>query len=137
MRRTVVLLAALTGLPLAAAAAQEEEKPKIRRNPDVISAEEIAARPDLQTALDAVQRLRSSWLRIRGRGSPTADPAPIVVYVDGIRMGGIEMLRNYPARQIQEMRRMNAADATTRYGTDHSSGAIIVTTARIGPPPGA
>jgi hypothetical protein len=127
----LLALLALVALPEVAAA--QDEKPKIRRRPDVITAAEIAERSDLQNAYDAVQRLRSAWLRTRDIGSATRGPSPIVVYIDGIRANGLDDLRNIQVSTVVEMQKLNANDATTRYGTDHMSGAILVTTARARP----
>jgi hypothetical protein len=43
-------------------------------------------------------------------------------------MNGIEALRDLPVEVVQEIRYMNSRDATMQYGTDHGSGAILVTT---------
>jgi len=76
------------------------------------------------SALAAIQRLRPNWLRTR-------TGAPPQVHVDGnFQMGGIETLRTIPIAEIQEMEYLNAADATTRFGTNYVSGAILVTTKR-------
>ncbi|MGD8321053.1 MAG: hypothetical protein PVJ02_11370 [Gemmatimonadota bacterium] len=71
---------------------------------------------------DAIGRLRPNWLRGRGGATP-------VVMVDGNRQaGGMDVLRSLPVVDIQELRYMSAADATTRYGTGFDGGAILVTT---------
>jgi hypothetical protein len=76
------------------------------------------------SALAAIQRLRPNWLRTR-TGTPPR------VHVDGnFQMGGIETLRTIPIAEIQEMEYLNAADATTRFGTNYVSGAILVRTKR-------
>ncbi len=77
-------------------------------------------------ALQAVQRLRSQWLRSRG-GATGEQP---VLYVDGTRRGGAEELRFIRADEIASMEYMSASDATTRFGTGHGGGAIMVTSRR-------
>ena len=75
-------------------------------------------------AYEAVQRLRPNWLR--PRGGQTAQ-----VMVDGSRQPGrLNVLRQYRAAQIEEMRYMSSSDATTRYGTGYDGGAILITTRR-------
>jgi hypothetical protein len=130
MRWPLLVLLTLLAAPAVARTQQPEEKPRIRRSPDLITAAEITERSDIQTAYDAVQRLRSAWLRSRDVGNVSRSPAPIVVYIDGMRAGGLEALAALQASRVVEMRRLNASDATTRYGTDHTSGAIVVTTVR-------
>jgi hypothetical protein len=76
------------------------------------------------SALAAIQRLRPNWLRTR-------TGAPPQVHVDGnFQMGGVETLRTIPIADIQEIEYLNAADATTRFGTNYVSGAILVKTKR-------
>ena len=87
-----------------------------------------------QNALEAVQNLRPSMLIPRGVGSDatglSAATIPIIIYMDDVRLGEPSSLTNIPANRVKEIRFMNARDATTRYGTGHSSGVIVVTTKR-------
>lgn len=75
------------------------------------------------SALEAVRRLRPRWLQTR-------TGAPPRVHVDGNPVGTSENLGSYRATDVQEMRYLNAADATTRFGTNYISGVILVTTRR-------
>jgi hypothetical protein len=52
---------------------------------------------------------------------------PLVVYMDDVRQFGDLVV--IPSR-VKEIRFLNSRDATTRYGTGHSSGVILVTTKR-------
>lgn len=71
---------------------------------------------------DAIGRLRPDWLRGRGGALPA-------VMMDGNRQGGgMDVLRSLRVVDVQELRFMNASDATTRYGTGFQGGAILVTT---------
>lgn len=81
------------------------------------------------TAMEAVQQLRSRWLRRRGPSS-VQDPTPAgpLVYMDGRRFGELESLDRVDVRSIEEIRFISAIDATTRYGTGHSGGVILITT---------
>ena len=75
-------------------------------------------------ALQVIQRLRPRWLQTRSGDSP-------VVYVDGARRGsGLGDLRGLRSADIQQMEYMSANDASTRFGTGHTGGAIMVTTRR-------
>lgn len=79
---------------------------------------------DAPTALDAIQRLRPQYLwtgRIRAAEAPR-------VYVDGMFVGGLNALRDIASTTIHEIRRLDALEATTRYGTGHPGGAILITT---------
>jgi len=74
-------------------------------------------------ALQVVQRLRPNWLRQRGGVSE-----PLVLYVDGTRRGGADDLRFIRADEVEQMDYMSPSDATTRFGTGHTGGAILVQT---------
>ena len=84
------------------------------------------------TATDAysvVSRLRPLWLRPRGTGSfgQGGQPSPLVVYLDGARYGSIDTLRSIDSNIVREMQYLSASEATTRFGTGHDQGAILVT----------
>jgi hypothetical protein len=92
----------------------------------VITEQELS-RVDVATAYEAVQRLRPDFLRPRGAVSIRNQRASLpVVYVAGIRQGGPETLRNVRLGDVLEIHYLNSVDATTRYGTDHVGGAIII-----------
>ena len=101
-----------------------------RGSANVILSEEIAA-SGTANVLQAIKLLRPSMLR--GRSGSTSDQsgsADIVVYQDGVKSGGPNALEAMPTIAVREIRFMNAADATTRFGTGHPMGAILVTTKR-------
>lgn len=123
----LVCLAALV-LPAGLAAQDTTRKdPRPRRNPDLISEQEVQAAPDASTtALDLVRQLRPSWLRQRGAGSIRLTTPPAQVYVGGVRRGGPGALQDVPRASIREIQHLNGADATMHYGMGHESGAILV-----------
>jgi len=99
-----------------------------RKDPNVITEAELSSRPTL-TALQAVEQLRPQFLRIRGTttlgNAQTGDV--IWVYVDGTRMGQVDVLHNIGVHEVREIRYLNPSEATNRYGTGHVQGAILVT----------
>lgn len=108
-------------------AAQTVGAPDGRRSTDQITQAEIA-RASVATAYDAVQRLRPAFLRTRGRGSFRFDPQQAVVYLDGTPIGGPDALRRINSTDVHAIRYLRGPDATTRYGTGHEGGAILVET---------
>jgi hypothetical protein len=100
-----------------------------QRSSSVVTAEELAAQP-MNNLYDALQRLRPRWLVERGTTTLGTGGNPVVVYLDNQRMGGVEELRNILLQTVHQVRYRDAADATTRYGTGHASGAIEITTKR-------
>ncbi len=101
------------------------------RNPDVITAQELASVP-YSNAYDAIQRLRPQMLQPRG-GSATSSLTQeatygVKVYLDGVPVGGLDDLKDIPLSGIKEIRYLNATDATQRFGTGNPGGAIMIRT---------
>ncbi|MFN2567279.1 MAG: hypothetical protein ABR499_19965 [Gemmatimonadaceae bacterium] len=139
LSRTLLLAGTLAGVAACAssgataqagepqtAAAPTPNRP--RRDPNVITTEELAARPTL-TARQVIEQLRPQFLRTRGTTTlgNAATQDVIWVYLDGTRMGTVEVLNNIGAHEIREIRYLNPSEATNRYGTGHVQGAILVT----------
>ena len=83
------------------------------------------------SAHHAIERLRPSWLRRRGaRTLSNPDPRP-VVWLDGVRLGRIEELLSIKAETVETISLLSPTDATTRFGTGHASGALVVITRRV------
>ena len=114
-------------------AAQPATATRTRGSSNVITEAEINSAA-YQNALEVVQNLRPQMLIPRGTGSDatglSAASIPIIIYMDDVRLGEPSSLTNIPANRVKEIRFLNARDATTRYGTGHSSGVILVTTKR-------
>jgi outer membrane cobalamin receptor len=121
---TVVLLAACTSSSMKSSSAP-------RASRDHITRAQIEQMP-VQNAYELVQRLRPEYLREQRGVSSLRVTTPLlaVVYVDGVRRGRPESLRELRPTEIEEIRFMNGTDATTRYGTDHGGGVIDVKTRR-------
>lgn len=97
----------------------------VRGSSDVITEAEINAGV-YQNALEIVQNLRPNMMRPRAG----AGAQPVRLYLDDVRMNDLTGLATVPAGRVKEIRFINARDATTRWGTDHDSGVILVTTKR-------
>jgi hypothetical protein len=129
MRRLLPLLClAVLFLPAVLDAQDTTTKaPRIKRNPDLISQQEVEAAPDATTtALALVQQLRPNWLRMRGPTSIRSSTPPVQVYVGGVNRGGPSALNDIPRQSIKEIQHLSGNDASSRYGTGHESGAILV-----------
>lgn len=139
MKRIRLLVALLPILVVACAGGQAQTgtaaAPRVnnstaRGGANVILGEELAG-SSADNALQAIKLLRPSMLRPRGAtiSVPTGS-ADIVVYQDGVKTGGPSSLELVPIISVREIRFINASDATTRFGTGHAMGAILVTTKR-------
>lgn len=88
---------------------------------NVISGTELRAATGMN-AFEIVQRQRPAFLRNR---SPLHAPA---VFLNDMRLGGLETLREIPAASITEIRYLDATAATWRFGSGNSGGVIHVLT---------
>ena len=76
---------------------------------------------------DAVRRLRPRWLRARGMGRSRPGYEPVVkVYMESQFMGEVGVLRTLEPDAVEQIRFFNASEATTRFGTDHEGGVIVL-----------
>lgn len=103
--------------------------PTQRRTGNVITFEEIRTL-QVPSAWEIVEMLRPQFLRTRGSVSfndPT--PVPAVVYVDGLQYGATpQALKTIERTVVREIEYLDSRDATTRFGTGHRGGAILVKT---------
>ena len=102
------------------------------RTGNVLTADDIAANhADVETAFDAVVRLRPNWLAPHGVTSAVAgggDTQRATVFVDGQAYGDINSLRNIPAYHVRDIHYYDVTEAGARFGIKGgSSGAIDVT----------
>jgi hypothetical protein len=109
-----------------AACASSSETGTQSRSHDTIGQAELSGLENLST-FDAVRRLRPNWLRARGQDSfRSAQTAR--VYLNGALFGEIGSLRNISVRTVTRIDFLDAREATLRFGTDHSAGALLVST---------
>lgn len=102
------------------------------RSADVITREEIQERAAFApNAYEVVRRLRATWLRPPGVTS-FRQGTVIPVYLNNIRVGTVEYLEAVPVDRIGELRHFSATEATSRWGTGHTGGAIEVLTGELG-----
>ena len=79
------------------------------------------------TIYDAIVALRPNWLRTRGVDS-FSSPSQVQVYVDNMRLGGIQNLQQIPSVAVYYAQWYDALEASARWGLGHGSGAIYVST---------
>ena len=97
--------------------------------------QEDITRPELEEVLSAsaygaIEQLRPSWLFHRRAPTPTNPNPEPMAYVDRAQLRRFDELRTIPVEDIERIQFLNASDATTRFGTGHMWGAIIVITRR-------
>jgi hypothetical protein len=82
-----------------------------------------------QTLKQAIELLRPQWLQTRGPtnwgvAGQTGDQ--IVVYVENQRVGTIGELERIRVSETASVRFLSGIDATNRYGSGHTLGAIVI-----------
>lgn len=85
------------------------------RNERLIRAEEIAT-TNARNAQEAIERLRPHWL----------NRMPLTVYLNDVYSS--VSLRDILVGEVESIEFLSATDATTKYGTNHARGAILVRT---------
>lgn len=100
------------------------------RDRNLITESELAGMEDLNVH-QAIRRLKPVWLRYRGQAVfEGPDREGMRVYVDGHLFGNADTLAQLRIRDVKEIRYLDGRRATLRFGTDHTVGAILVTTRR-------
>jgi hypothetical protein len=118
---SIVLTLVLTGCASAGSAGGQ------RSNPNVITTAELRpADPEGLNVFQAIQRMRPQWLRGRGVATFTGGSELPRVLVEEAPFGEVDDLRSMDAYDIEELRFLSAADATTRFGTGYQAGVILV-----------
>ena len=105
-------------------------EPYPSRNRMVLFPDEIAKYGTTgRTAYDMIRLLRPEFLRSRGVVSlRDQTPPTATIYLDGVRYGDLQSLKLISAEQLTSVQYLSGSEATTRYGTDHVGGAILITT---------
>ena len=127
---------ALLVVLLLTAACATTERSSGNRDRDVLTRSELAKHPNY-SALQMIRQFRPLWLKDRNADfnalgiQDIANPRGIRVYFDGINQrSGVAALDRLAVSEIHRMRKLDASDATQRFGIGHSAGAILVDLAR-------
>jgi hypothetical protein len=94
---------------------------------EVLTAEEITnTKAEEVTAYEAVSRLRPNWLAAHGVTSFSKQgTAYATVYMDDQKYGDLNMLKNFKAFQVAEMRYYDFTQAGARFGVAAGNGGVI------------
>jgi hypothetical protein len=126
MTRFPIELLAPAALILAVSCTPASQAGSPSAGQDVLTAEDLAEAGE-NNLLYALERLRPNWIRPRGAVALSGSN-PVVVYVDGLRMGGVSYLEVIAINQVESVTFVDAADAATRWGLNVVGGVIEVTT---------
>jgi len=121
---------ALITMVLAGAAACAGRPSGATGNRNVLALDEMQQAGHADVFL-TVQALRPQWLHRRGTTSLNrSGGATIKIYLDDMLLGGPDSMRQVSTRSISSIRYYTELEASERWGLDHGSGAIVVTTRR-------
>lgn len=122
-RFTYALLVA--GLTACASAGSGSGAP---HDSNIITREQVLSSKE-SNAYDVIAMVRPLFLRSRGRTTINGEINDYAtVFVDGVRYGDLNTLRNIVSDQVQMIRYLGGPEATTKYGMQYGSGAIEVFT---------
>ncbi len=133
MHRNYFLASALIALLLAAAACATAGGPKSGSSTtDRITRTDIDG-STASSAYDLVSQLRPNWLRppnLTMSGATVRTPI-VLVYLDGVRLGGLNELRTLSVSSVRSLEYLNATRAATvvgNIGSEPVGAAIMVST---------
>lgn len=126
-RRLLILLALAAAACGAPSEVPPEDRPRTRW--DRLTQQEIQ-RTELTTIYDVIQRLQPTWLRSPRMQGRNLD---LGVFVDGVRVGGVEYLRQMPASLVTEAHYLDSRRLADELTVNQSAGlgaAIMLSTRR-------
>jgi hypothetical protein len=117
----------MMGLALALGACASADGPRTTapRASSTLIAEQEVRDSKATNALELIQNSRPGWLRKHGTVSFRMD-GEILVYLDEVRLGGIDTLQSLALPGIHSIRFLDAVTASARFGLNHPHGAIQV-----------
>jgi hypothetical protein len=113
----------------AAASGSETSASRASRDRSTLTAENLGKFPG-RNLYDVIRQERPHWLDTRGPSSLGGGVEDVVVYRDGARMGGSGYLRDINVDTVESVRHLNGPEAGSRFGLNHTNGAILVTSRR-------
>ncbi len=119
------LVIAVSIIMLAQACVSTGGSDRVRRDPDLILADELANYSTMMLG-DAIRQLRPRWMNVRGSAMGSAVP----VIMDGGVPQDWMVLEAIRPNQVHSVRYHNPGDATMRWGTGFPNGLIEVSTLR-------
>ncbi len=103
-------------------------EPAPSRRTDAVTMEELSRVAAFQDLYDALRSLRPMWFRTSPSAIHPSAESGLQVYLDGVRLGGLETLRQIRVASVVVVRYFTPSEAEARFGGGNLQGAILVTT---------
>ena len=127
MRATRGLLILTAVLSIAACASRQGGD--VRSRYDLITFEELQEHGQYSNLYAVIEVLRPRWLQSQGGPDTfTGEEGQVQVHMDGNWMGDVDVLRGLSAAGVTSITWVRPLEASSRYGLDHSHGAIVIST---------
>jgi hypothetical protein len=94
---------------------------------DYLSRDDLTAVAGQSNLYDVLHAQRPNWLVARSQNS-FMNPGRVQVYLDDVRIGGVDQLRNISMQGIDHVQWYDPITASSRWGLNHEMGAIVVST---------
>ncbi len=135
VRALLVLLALAAAVP--ACGGSSSSNPSPQRDPRLLTYIEVqeGMSQNVMNLYDLVATRKSSWLRPTMSRAPTGS-APSgggrepTVWLDGVRLGGVQQLRTVALSVVVEARYLTPSEAQAQLGLNNLGGAIVISTRR-------
>ena len=118
-------LAAVVAVMACASGGTQGGQTPTRRSNMLTAVEIVQANADVNTAYDAIARLRPNWLASHGSVSSSETGSFASVWVDGQQVGDLSALRRIPAYQVGVIEYFDITQAGARFGLRAGAGGAI------------
>jgi len=128
VRAGVLLISLPMAWACASSGASQAGAARRGHDPNVITAEELQSASG-SNLFELVRALRPEWLTPRGTARFNAQGG-VAVYMDRVRMGGVDVLRQVAPSSVVSLRFLGPSEAGAEFGLDVMEGAIQIITRR-------
>ena len=130
VRAAVLLISLPLAWACASAGGSQTGQASPQHDPYVLTAAELAT-SNTSNLFDAIRQLRPRWLERLGPTTFSGQQEySIMVFMDRIRFGAPDMLRQVPVSLPQSVRYFSASEAQAEFGVGNLQGAIQIVTRR-------
>lgn len=99
-----------------------------RRSSTTLVPEDLTADDRATLAVyQAIQKYRPRFLSGAGYSNPNSPNSPLVLYVDDVKMPGLDLLTQLRMTDVERIQYLTGAEGTMRFGMGHDGGVLLLT----------